>query len=215
MYQENYSAIRKALTDCTFLILIFILTFSGSFMIFNGDTAGKPPDAIRLFLTTVFFIVSMLILYSFFHQIKRIFNFRGDWKITIDDNVIKLETPDNEEVEPFEYKCKEIKKFSREAYEDDGVCYRWFIFFEENGQEIKKKFDLVPFSEEKVVNRLVRMYSIDAVEIDIKGRESKWYYSFISATESSSGNLFGAVIFLSFLIPSILYLVKLVAALGG
>ncbi len=215
MYQESYSAIKKALNDVAILILIFILTFSGSLMIYNGDTAGNPPEVIRLFLASAFFLVSMLNLYGIFHQIKRMFNFRGDWKIIIDENILKLETPDDEDVESFEYNCNEIKKMSREAYEDDGICHKWFIFFEKKGQEIKKEFDLVPFSEEKIVYMLVRMHSINAVEVDIKGRESKWCYSFIANIGSSSGSLFGVIILLSFLIPSILYLVKVVADFGG
>lgn len=215
MYQESHSAIRKIVSDCALLLLIFVLLLSGSFMIFNGDTSGKPPEVIRLFLSGVFFLGAMLILYGFFHQIIRIKKFRGDWRVVLNNDFVRLETPDDEEVEPFEYDCKKIKKLSREAYNDDGIWYKWFIYIEDEGSELKKQFDLGPFLEEKIVEKMKGFYGIDAVEVDIGGVVHEWSYSLGFKLKALLNSIFGVLIFLSFIIPGFFYLVRVVKSLAS
>ena len=214
MYQESHSSIRKAISDCALLALVFVLLLSGSFMIFNGDTAGKPPEVVKLFLSGVFFLGAMLILYGVIYQIRRISNFRGDWCIELDGDSIRLETPDNEEVEPFELNSKKIMKLSREAYEDDGIWYKWFIYTEDDGKELKKQFELGPFSEEKIADKINRLYGIKMIEVDIGGEIREWHYSLWFRLKALLSSVFGTLIFLSFVIPGFFYLVKLIKGLS-
>lgn len=215
MYQENHSAIRKIVSDCALLLLIFVLLLSGSFMVFNGDTSGKPPAIIRMFLSGMLFLVAMLILYGLFHQIVKIKNFRGDWRVVLDNDLVRLETPDDEEVEPFEYDYKKIKKLSREAYDDDGIWYKWYIYIEDEGDELKKQFDLGPFLEEKIVEKMKGLYGIDAVEVDIEGVVREWSYSLGFKLKALLSSVFGVLIFLSFIVPGFFYLVRVVKSLAS
>jgi hypothetical protein len=183
-------------------------------MIFNGDTAGKPPEVVKLFLSGVFFLGAMLILYGVIYQIRRISNFRGDWRIELDGDSIRLETPDNEEVEPFELDSKKIRKLSREAYEDDGIWYKWFIYTEDHGKELKKQFELGPFSEEKIADKITRLYGIKMMEVDIGGEIREWHYSLWFRLKALLSSVFGTLIFLSFVIPGFFYLVKVIKGLS-
>ncbi|WP_163131956.1 hypothetical protein [Agarivorans sp. Alg241-V36] len=211
MYQERHSSIRKVISDCALLALIFVLLLSGSFMIINGDTAGKPPEMVKLFISGVFFLGAMLILYGLIYQVRRIRNFRGDWRIELKRDSIRLETPDNEEVEPFEIDPKKIRKLSREAYDDDGIWYKWFIYTEDGGNELKKQFEIGPFSEEKIADEINRFYGIKMVEVDISGEVCDWRYSLWFRLKALLSSVFGILIFLSFVIPGFFYLVKVIS----
>ena len=208
LYQEKHSAIRKIISDSIFNLLLVVLFLSGSIMIWNGDTAGKPPELVRIFLSIVFFLGALLFTYFFTHKISGLKNIRSDWKIQLGSEYIKLVTPDDEEVEPFEYDRKIIKKLSREAYYDDGIWYKWFIYTENGGDELKKEFDLGPFLEEKIADKIKNIFDIDVVEVDLNGVIRKWNYSLWFKLKALFSSILGAIILASFLVSGFFYLVK-------
>jgi hypothetical protein len=206
---------KKIISDCVLLILIVGLLFSSSLMVLNGDIAEDTPKTVKLLLSAVCFFVSTLILYGVFHKLARIKKLQGDWRIELNKDFIQLKTPDTEEIAPFKYNCNDIKKISREAYEDDGIWYKWFIHIEENGGNLKKSFDLGPFYEEKIIGKMIEMYGIDTVEIDINGATRKWNFSLWFKLKTRLSLILGTIILLSFLIPSFLYLAKVIRELSS
>ena len=210
MYQESYSAIKKIISDCALLILIVGLLFSSSLMVLNGDIAEDTPKAVKLLLSGVCFLVSLLILYSVFYKIGRIKKLTCDWRIELNKSFIQLQTPDIEAVAPFKYHYNEIKKISREAFEDDGIWYKWFIHIDENGSVSKKSFDLGPFYEEKIIAKMITMYGIETIEIDINGVTRKWNFSLWFKLKTRLSLILGTIILLTFLIPSFIYLAKVI-----
>ena len=209
MYQERHSAIRKIISDSVFLFLFFVLLLSSSFMIWNGDTEGKPPEIVRIFLSIVFFLGALLFLYSLIHQITRAKRIRSNWLIELGSEFIRLGTPDDE-VEPFEYEHKKIKKLSREAYSNDGIWYEWFIYIENGSTAIKMRFDLGPFMEEKIADKIKHFYDIDVVEVDIEGVTREWKYSLLFKIKELFGSIFAAVILAFIVVPGCFYLVKVI-----
>lgn len=210
MYQERYSAIRKIISDSIFLLLLFVLVLSGSIMTWNGDTIGKPPEMVRIFLSIAFFLFALLLLYFFIQKITGIKKNRSNWIIELDSEFVRLVTPDDEEVEPFEYEHTKINKLSCEAYDDDGISYKWFIYIKNGSGEIKKGFDLGPFSEDKIAGKIKNRLDIEVIEVDIKGVTRDWDYSLWFKIKALFSSLFGALIFASFLVPGFFYLAKII-----
>lgn len=142
-------------------------------------------------------------------QVARARNFRGDWHIELDNEFIRLRTPDDDEVVPFEYERKKIKKLSREAYCDDGIWYKWFIYIENADSDLKIQFDLGPFLKEKIVDKMKVLYGIEVVEVGIDGVSHKWNYSLGFKIKALLKSIFGALVFFSFIIGAFFYLVKI------
>ncbi|WP_444942488.1 hypothetical protein ACJJI3_11175 [Microbulbifer sp. ZKSA004] len=209
MYQESHSLLRKVIFDCAFLALNSVLLLSGSLIIFNGDTAGKPPEVIKLLLSSVCFLGAALMLFGLICQIRRISNLQGGWYIELNSQSIRFETPDDE-VDPFDLDFTKVNKLSREAYEDDGIWYKWFIYTENDDKELKRPFDLGPFSEEKIADKINRRYGIRVVEVNINGHSSEWQYTLWFRLKSLLSSIFGALIFSSFVIPGLFYLLKVI-----
>lgn len=209
IYRENYSAIRKLIADNVILFFVFVLILSGLLRAFNGQTDDNTPEVVRLIISAVFFLAALLVLCYLIRNIKKMFNIRGDWHIELNKGFIRLETPDDE-VEPFEYDCKKIKKLSREAYNDDGIFYKWFIYLEDDGSELKKEFNLGPFLPEKIVDKMKEFYGVASVEVDIEGAVRAWNYGLGYKLKALLKLILATLIFLSFLIPGIFYLVKMI-----
>src|SRR5687768_5232820 len=115
IYDQKYSAVRKVIFDCIFFFMIIILFVSGSFSVWSGSRSGAL-EIWDKFFSIVIGLLALLLAFSIIYKVAGLRNSRGDWRIRLDFRSIRLDTPDDEEVEAFEYEFKKITKFSREAY---------------------------------------------------------------------------------------------------
>ncbi|WP_444923335.1 hypothetical protein ACJJH9_15715 [Microbulbifer sp. DLAB2-AF] len=212
VYENKHSALRKLFTDSIFLLMLVVLTAAGSISVWGRNTNGDAQELAYIFISVVCGLASLLFIFLFLYQISRVLGVTGNWRVEVNSSSIKLETPDDKEVEPFEYQLRNIKKFAREAYEDDGVWYKWYMYLKSEDGEEKIGVNLGPFSIEKTISQIhqVKTGNIDVVEIDLNGGSSKWTYSLSYKVKEFFNSVFSALIFASFILPALFYLYGIV-----
>lgn len=206
-YIKAHSATRKALTEFIFFVLLALLVGTGGLSAWGQVTTSELQGAVSKIIAVIFSLIALLFVYFSGKRIAAIFRYTANWRIHIDNRILRFSSPDPAESKSCEYKLSDIQMFERKEFYDDGTYFSWFLHVEENGKVSRAQLEIDPFSPDVIANYLKNHGPphIRFVEINLKGRICDWRQTLFKRVSHWMISMFGALIFAFVIVRAVIY----------